>query len=113
MKEAFILEASFFILSCMSSHCYILYSKTLDRYYIGATQDELDSRIEKHNKGTYGNRFTATANDWDLFIKIPAEDFSHAIRLERYIKSMKSRNYIKNMKKYPELVEKVLDKTST
>jgi len=98
----------------MLSHCYILYSKSLDKYYVGATQDDLGLRIEKHNQGRYGkHRFTATVKDWELFIKIPANDYSHAIRLERLIKSMKSRKYIVNLNKYPELVEKILNRTST
>ena len=98
----------------MPSYCYILYSKSLDKYYIGATQDDLDLRIEKHNQGTYGkHRFTAIAGDWELFIKIAANNYPHAIRLERHIKSMKSRKYIENLKKYPELVEKILMRTST
>ena len=74
----------------------------------------MDLRIEKHNRGTYGkHRFTATAGDWELFIKIPANDYPHAIRIERLIKSMKSKKYIENLKKYPELVEKILMRTST
>ncbi|MDZ7742267.1 MAG: GIY-YIG nuclease family protein [Bacteroidota bacterium] len=98
----------------MSSYCYMLYSKSLDRYYIGATQDDLDLRIEKHNESAYGkHRFTATAKDWELFIKIPTKDYAHAIRLERLIKSMKSSKYIRNLKQYPELVEKILNNTST
>ncbi|MCF8235438.1 MAG: GIY-YIG nuclease family protein, partial [Bacteroidales bacterium] len=70
-KEAFFTEASIFILIPMSAYCYILYSKSLDRFYIGATHDDLKSRVEKHNQGTYGkHRFTSTADDWKTFIKI-------------------------------------------
>ena len=98
----------------MPSYCYILYSNTLDRFYIGATQDDLNLRIEKHNQGKYGkHRYTATAKDWELFLKIISQDYPHAIRLERHIKSMKSSKYIRNLKKYPELIEKIVMKTST
>ena len=73
----------------------------------------MDSRIAKHNHRTYGkHRYTAAAKDWELFIKIPAQDYPHAIRLERHIKSMKSRKYIMNLKKYPELAEKIIKRTS-
>lgn len=98
----------------MSAHCYILYSKTKNKFYTGATQDSLEDRINKHNNHTYGNhRYTAMANDWELFIKIEVDDFAYAIRIEKYIKSMKSSQYIRNLKKYPELINKIKRKTSS
>jgi putative endonuclease len=88
--------------------CYILYSVFLDKFYIGACQYALEERIRKHNEHTYGNhRFTAAAKDWELFLKIEADSFPHAVRLERKIKSMKSRTLIRNLVRYPELVRKV------
>ncbi len=51
--------------------CYILFSQKLNRFYIGATQDSLEDRIKKHNTRSYGNhRFTAKADDWELFLSI-------------------------------------------
>ena len=97
----------------MSANCYILHSSSLNRFYIGATQDSIDSRIEKHNKHSHGNhRFTAAANDWKLYLSIVVSDYAHAIRIERKIKSMKSSNYIRNLKKYPEMLEKLIKQTS-
>ena len=88
--------------------CYILYSASLDKFYIGACQDALDERIRKHNEHAYGNhRFTAAEKDWDLFLKIEADSFPHAVRLERKIKSMKSRKFIKDLVQYPQLVHKI------
>ena len=90
------------------AHCYILYSKSLDRFYVGACQI-LDERISIHNKGTYGKAtYTSTAKDWELFVDIVSEDFPHARRLELKIKSMKSRPFILNLKKYPELLQKIV-----
>ncbi len=98
----------------MSATCYILHSPTLNKFYIGATQSELDSRIEKHNDHSYGNhRFTAQVNDWELFLELEVKDYAQAIRIERKIKSMKSKIYIQNLKKYPELREKLVKETST
>ena len=89
-------------------YCYILLSETLNKFYTGACQDTLIDRISKHNTGYYsGQNFTKAANDWILFLKIDAVDYPHAIRIERKIKSMKSSNYIKNLLKYPELIEKI------
>lgn len=91
---------------------YILYSETLNKYYVGACQESLDGRILNHNTGFYGSKtFTSNANDWILYLKIETQDYAHAIRIERKIKSMKSRVYIENLKKYSELVEKVFNNT--
>jgi putative endonuclease len=97
-------RAAFFMVGC-----YILHSKKLNRYYIGVTQEDITSRIEKHNNHSYGeHRFTAKANDWVLFIFIEAIDFSQAVRIEKKVKSMKSAVYIQNLKKYPEMIEKLM-----
>lgn len=92
--------------------CYIIYSKKIDSYYIGACQDNLVSRIEKHNMSFYGNeKYTSISNDWVLYLFIKAENYPHAIRIERKIKKMKSRKYIENLKKYAELIEKIFNET--
>ena len=63
---------------------------------------------------TYGvDRFTSKSNDWEKFIVIPAKDYAHAIRIERAIKSKKSSIFIRNLKKYTELKQKIIDQTST
>ena len=81
--------------------CYILYSKTLNRYYVGATQSSIKERIIKHNEKFYGNnKFTATTNDWELFLSIEVLTYTHALRIEKAIKKMKSSVYIKNLEKY-------------
>lgn len=83
----------------MSACCYIIHSQKLNRCYTGATQENIMERIRKHNDHSYGeHRFTAAANDWSLFLEIPAYNFSHAVRMERAIKAMKSSVYIQNLK---------------
>lgn len=92
--------------------CYILYSPSLDKFYTGACQESLSERIAKHNAHAYGNhRFTAAANDWELFLRIDAIDYTHAIRIERKIKAMKSKIFIQNLVKHPELIQKVNSET--
>jgi putative endonuclease len=92
--------------------CYIIFSDKLNKFYIGATQEDVTLRIMKHNLGTYGkHRFTSTTNDWELFLFISALDYAHAIRIERKVKSMKSRTYIHNLVKYPELHQKLVSST--
>ncbi len=92
--------------------CYIIYSKQIDRFYIGVTQDSILRRIDFHNSAKYGkNKFTAKANDWELFLKIGVTNIQHALKIERKIKSMKSRIYIQNLTKYPELITKIKSET--
>ncbi len=92
--------------------CYIIRSEKLKRYYIGATQEDLTSRIEKHNNGSYGKqRFTSTADDWKLMLFIQTQNFAHAIRIERKIKAMKSSKYIDNLIKFPGLVAQLVSST--
>jgi putative endonuclease len=92
--------------------CYILHSDKLNKFYVGATQDDVSQRIEKHNLGTYGkHRFTAVASDWKLYLFIPVVDYAHAIRIERKIKSMKSAKYIQNLVLFPEMVGKLVSST--
>ena len=93
---------------------YIIYSPLIDKYYIGVTQESITKRLDKHNQAAYGkNSFTALAHDWEFAIIFVCEDFGHALRLERKIKSMKSRVYIKNLLKYTELCFKIMAQTMT
>jgi putative endonuclease len=93
----------------MQSFCYILYSDSIDRYYVGYTSD-IQERIKLHNNGHFGGKsFTHKATDWSLFLLIPCKSIQQAIFIESKIKRMKSRRFIENLKKYPEIVEKILN----
>ena len=94
------------------ANTYILYSESLDRYYIGACHKDLHDRIKNHNSGKYGAKtYTSQGCDWVLYLSFDCDDYSHAVRLERKIKSMKSRKYLENLFKYQELRQKVLEQT--
>ncbi|MCE4563554.1 GIY-YIG nuclease family protein [Maribellus sp. CM-23] len=91
----------------MPASCYILFSKRLNSFYIGVTHESIEQRIEKHNNHVYGkHRYTAITDDWSIYLILEASDYSHAVRIERKIKSMKSKVFIQNLKKYPELRQK-------
>ena len=91
-----------------SSIIYILYSSSLDKYYTGFTQDSVKERILRHNQGSYGkHRFTSTSNDWTLYHIVICECVKQALKIEKHIKRMKSRKYIENIKKYPEIIDKL------
>jgi putative endonuclease len=94
----------------MSFICYILYSKSTNRYYIGYTSD-ITERIKLHNNGQFGGKsYTYKATDWEIYLLIPCRSIEQAVFTELRIKKMKSRKYIENLQKYPEMVEKVLEK---
>ncbi|WP_026727178.1 GIY-YIG nuclease family protein [Flavobacterium denitrificans] len=93
----------------MTNHIvYILHSKKLNRYYIGYTSN-FDLRLEFH-KNALSNKFTANANDWTLFFSLICTNKPQALSIEKHIKSMKSKIYIENLARYPELSEKLLTK---
>ncbi len=88
---------------------YILYSKTIDRYYIGSTKD-LNIRIDLHLNKKFITSYTTNADDWEIYLAFETENISTATKVERHIKRMKSRVYIENLKRYPEMIEKLLKK---
>ena len=81
---------------------YILYSKSINRYYIGSCL-EIEKRISEHNNGKYIRSFTKRANDWEIYLIIENLEFDASRQIEVYVKSMKSRKYIEKLKQYPEL----------
>ncbi len=70
---------------------YIIYSKTLDKFYIGFTSDMV-SRLQRHNQK--GKGFTGNENDWQLVYKEEFSSKTEAYSREREIKSWKSRKKI-------------------
>ncbi|TMI68480.1 MAG: GIY-YIG nuclease family protein [Bacteroidetes bacterium] len=76
----------------MSYFTYILYSATLDKFYIGSTSDLLDERLRRHNSNHSG--FTGKANDWELVYKEEFPLKSAAQKREKEIKAWKSRKRI-------------------
>ena len=88
--------------------CYILYSKSVDHYYVGSCHEDLIQRLKKHNEKGYGTKtYTTIADDWLLFHIIECDCYAQAVRIERHLKRMKSRNYIENLKRYPEMSAKL------
>ncbi|MCY2686643.1 GIY-YIG nuclease family protein [Salinimicrobium sp. TH3] len=84
---------------------YILHSKKLNRFYTGYTND-LDVRMNFHSIA-HSNKFTGKADDWILFLQIECKNKVQALAVERHIKRMKSKVYIENLKKYPEMLAKL------
>ena len=91
-------------------YCYINYSPSLDKFYVGIAEN-VAQRIIKHNTHAYGkHRFTSPASDWVGYLSISCKSHVHATRVEKHIKKMKSRKYLINLKKYPEMVAKLVER---
>jgi putative endonuclease len=91
-------------------YTYILFSPSSNSFYIGATTVEVDLRLEKHLREHYGRAYTASIKDWEVFLQIYCESTHQALMIEKHIKKMKSSNYIKNLKNYPEIIDKLKEK---
>jgi putative endonuclease len=73
---------------------YILYSKKINKYYVGACID-FDRRFYEHNLGH--SKFTSTGKPWELVYKEEWDDLVLAKQRELKIKKMKSRIYIQEL----------------
>ena len=73
---------------------YILFSKNLDRYYVGSTGN-VEVRLEKHLQRHKG--FTSKAKDWTVVYVEKFASKEEAMKRERQIKKWKSRKMIEKL----------------
>ncbi|MCX6149640.1 MAG: GIY-YIG nuclease family protein [Ignavibacteriales bacterium] len=78
----------------MSFTVYILHSSSVDKYYIGQTNN-LERRINDHNSG-YSN-FTKTGKPWTVVYSKEFTTRSEAMKFERKLKSSKSKLFIEKI----------------
>lgn len=93
----------------MAHFVYIINSPSKDRFYVGETID-VKSRIEQHNSGFYTTSSTKIAQDWELFFQIECQNRTQALKLERFIKKMKSRQFYFRLVEESELVVSLLNR---
>ncbi|HMN48291.1 MAG TPA: GIY-YIG nuclease family protein [Ignavibacteriaceae bacterium] len=77
-------------------YVYVLYSKKLEKRYVGSTEN-VERRIDEHNRGK--NRFTKGGMPW---IKIHLEEYasrSEAMKREKYLKSGVGRKFLDSLVK--------------
>lgn len=74
---------------------YILYSHTLNKYYIGSTERAIEDRLRRHLSDHKG--FTGNVKDWKLVYLEETADKKSAIQRETQIKSWKSRIKIEEL----------------
>jgi putative endonuclease len=77
----------------MSYFVYILYSAKLDKYYVGQTSD-VDARLAFHNDVERNKIWSARGIPWELKLQIECLSRGEAAKLERLIKSKKSKKFI-------------------
>jgi len=78
----------------MHYYVYIIYSQSLDKYYVGYTHDP-EERLGKHNAGATTS--TRRGVPWKLMYIEEYENKTDAIKRENQIKRMKSRKFIENL----------------
>jgi putative endonuclease len=83
---------TFFIIN--KYYFYILYSKQLDRYYIGHTNN-LQERVRKHNTNHKG--YTGLTNDWKVVYSEIYQTKSKAYNREREVKQWKNRAQVEKL----------------
>ena len=90
---------------------YILFSSSLGKFYTGFTTLEPEERLERHLKHYYlKSKYTSVTDDWIIFWSLECENAIQAQKIEKHIKSMKSKRYIKNLEKYNEIGLSLLKK---
>jgi putative endonuclease len=83
----------FFIFTAMY-YTYIIYSATLNKYYVGSCQN-VEERLLDHLNSR--SKYTKVAKDWELKHFETFLSRSEACKRELQIKKMKSRKYIENL----------------
>jgi putative endonuclease len=92
----------------MTAHVYILFSPSLDGFYTGFTKISVQERLNRHNEKYYYNKYTAKASDWEIYLSIECITEKQGRSIESHIKKMKSKTYILNLKRYPNIVQELL-----
>ena len=88
---------------------YIIYSSSLNRFYTGTT-DDVSRRILEHNSSKYPNSFTSKGIPWEPFLEIECKSSEQAYKVEKFIKQMRSRTFIRRLKNEPDFLAAILQK---
>ena len=71
---------------------YILFSKQLQKYYVGYSSKNAQDRLKEHLYNHKG--FTAKAKDWNIIYKIEMNSKSEALMLETKIKKRGAKRFL-------------------
>ncbi len=73
-------------------YIYILYSKTIDKYYIGSTSN-VENRLAFHNSAR-NKIWSKRGQPWENVFEQEFESKKQALKAEGFIKNQKSRKFI-------------------
>jgi len=90
---------------------YIIQSMKDESFYIGKTAD-MESRLIWHNSLELNQGVTKRKIPWKNFFILEVKSSTTTGKIENHIKRMKSRKYILNLTKYPEMGQKLIEKYS-
>jgi putative endonuclease len=77
-------------------YLYILYSKRLDKYYVGQTEN-VDKRLQFHNSIEYNKIWTRNGMPWELRLMVSFNSRGEAVTAEKFIKRQKSKAFIEKL----------------
>ena len=60
--------------------------------------------MQEHNNKNYKDAFTTRGIPWEKLLLLDKLTSKQAYLIERHIKKMKSKKYIENLIKYPEMI---------
>jgi putative endonuclease len=104
-------ESPAFSFNLVMHFVYVIISLKTGRFYVGESSD-VERRLAIHNDRLLNKNSTISGIPWELYLTIECKNRSQALKIEQHIKQMKSRTYIQNLLKYPEMREKLLEKYS-
>jgi putative endonuclease len=73
---------------------YIIYSCSLNKYYVGQTNN-IDDRLLRHNSGR--EKYTKIGTPWELVWKKEVLTRSEAMKLEKQIKNRGAKRYLEKV----------------
>ncbi|MDC6387695.1 GIY-YIG nuclease family protein [Maribacter sp. PR1] len=92
-------------------YVYIIQSFMDKSFYIGKTSN-LETRLIFHNNVELNTGVTRRKIPWQYFFTLPVDNALIAGKIENHIKKMKSRQYIKNLVKHPEMGKTLIKRFS-
>ena len=87
---------------------YVIYSRSVDRYYIGETVDIVE-RLIQHRMHHYVGSFTSIADDWEVAFSLRFKDRESALKAEKYFKKSKSKVYLNRLQHEEEAMLKLFE----
>jgi putative endonuclease len=79
----------------MEFKVYILWSESLQKFYVGRTND-IDDRLHRHNSGY--QKFTSKGRPWILVSTFDCKDRAEAFNLENKVKKRGIKRFLEDNK---------------